>query len=66
LTTDLNNELTDKPNKRPGENLTFKPKNKSRQRKQIKPDLTVNCLLCDIQFSVKYIAPKKQYSRKNN
>ena len=66
MTTDLNNELTDKPNKRPGENLTFQPKNKSHQWKQIKPDLAVSCLLCDTQFSVKYIAPKKQYSRKNN
>lgn len=49
-----------------GENYVFQPKNKSRQKKQIKPDLAVSCLLCDRQFSVKYIPPKKQYSCKNN
>lgn len=30
------------------------------------PDLIKSCLLCDSQIQVKYIPPKKQYSRKNN
>ena len=40
--------------------------NKSRGWKHTKPDLLVNCSLCDNEFTVKYIQPKKQYSKKNN
>lgn len=66
MTTDLNNELTDKPNKRPGKYSTFKPKNKSRRWKYVKPDIQKQCLICDTKFKVKYILPKQQYSLKNN
>jgi len=37
-----------------------------RRGKTNKPDLMVNCLLCDTKFAVKYIPPKKHYSLKNN
>lgn len=40
--------------------------NQDKRDKTNHPDLMVNCLLCNTQFGVKYIPPKKQYSRKNN
>ena len=54
-----------------GENHAFypstKPKtNHSRRWKHTKPDLIKECLICDSQFAIKYILPKKQYSQKNN
>jgi len=51
----------------PGENQAFYPSTKPKtNKKHTKPDLQKQCLLCDTKFTVKYIAPKKQYSRKNN
>ena len=47
------------------ENYAFKPKIRFGKQPS-KPDLLVFCLLCDTQIRVKYIAPKKQYSQKNN
>ena len=47
-----------------GKNHAFKPKIRFGKRPS-KPDLIVSCLLCDIQFPIKYILPKKQYSSKN-
>ena len=46
-------------------NLTFKSKNHSRRWKHTKPDLPVNCFICDTNFKVKYNLPRQQYSQKN-
>lgn len=48
-----------------GESHAFTPKIKFGKQPS-KPDLFVSCLLCDSQFAVKYIPPKKRYSQKNN
>ena len=49
------------------ENYAFTPKPKARFGKQpSKPDLEASCLLCDHQLKVRYIAPEKQRSQKNN
>ena len=46
---------------------TFESKSpKKRKNLQKKADLIKPCLLCCNTLKVKYIAPKKQYSLKNN
>jgi hypothetical protein len=49
------------------EDYVFTPKiNKSRRWKHTKKDLITNCHFCAEQLAVKYILPRKQYSKKNN
>jgi len=49
-----------------GENLTFKPPNKSRRWKHTKPDLTVFCFIGNEKLAIRYNLPRKKYSQKNN